>query len=100
VRRLGKGSDRPINDETQRAIVLGALECVDYICLFDEETPLSLIELVEPNVLVKGADYRPENVIGREFVEARGGRLHLAELVPGRSTTRLVDRIRQNNQAA
>jgi D-beta-D-heptose 7-phosphate kinase/D-beta-D-heptose 1-phosphate adenosyltransferase len=102
VRRLGKGPDRPINDEIQRAIVLGALECVDYICLFDDPTPLRLIEMIEPDVLVKGADYRPENVVGREFVEARGGRLHLAELVPGRSTTRLVDQIRQNaaNQAA
>jgi D-beta-D-heptose 7-phosphate kinase / D-beta-D-heptose 1-phosphate adenosyltransferase len=102
VRRLGKGPDRPINDERQRAVVLGALECVDYICLFDEPTPLALIELIEPTVLVKGADYKPEDVVGREFVEARGGRLHLAELVPGRSTTRLVDQIRQNqsNQAA
>lgn len=94
VRRLGKGSDRPINSEEQRAAVLAALECVDYITLFDEETPLELIRAVEPDVLVKGADYRPENVVGRELVEARGGRLYLAPLVEGNSTTALVNRIR------
>ena len=99
VRRLGKGADRPINDENQRAAILAALQCVDYVCLFDEETPLELIKAVEPDVLVKGADYRPENVVGREFVEARGGRLHLAPLVQGKSTSAIVDRIRGTRAA-
>lgn len=93
VRRLGKGSDRPINSQLDRAAVLGALRCVDYVCLFDEDTPLSLIEAVAPDVLVKGADYRPEEVVGREFVESRGGRLHLAALVPGRSTTQTLRKL-------
>lgn len=99
VRRLGKGSDRPINDESQRAAVLGALQCVDYICLFNEDTPLELIRAVEPDVLVKGADYRPEDVVGREIVEARGGRLYLAPLVQGKSTSAIVDRIRGSKAA-
>jgi D-beta-D-heptose 7-phosphate kinase/D-beta-D-heptose 1-phosphate adenosyltransferase len=94
VRRLGKGDDRPINDEASRAAVLSALACIDYICLFDEDTPLELIQAVVPDVLVKGADYKPEAVVGREFVEARGGRLHLAPLVPGKSTTNILKKAR------
>ena len=94
VRRLGKGPDRPINPEGHRAAVLSALECVDYVTLFDEETPLELIRAIEIDVLVKGADYRPEEVVGREWVESRGGRLHLAPLAEGMSTTVLIDRIR------
>jgi D-beta-D-heptose 7-phosphate kinase/D-beta-D-heptose 1-phosphate adenosyltransferase len=99
VRRLAKGPDRPINDQSHRSAILAALECVDYVCLFDEDTPLNLIQAVEPDVLVKGADYRPEDVVGREIVEARGGRLHLATLVAGKSTSAIVDRIR-NPRAA
>ncbi|MFO0947196.1 MAG: D-glycero-beta-D-manno-heptose 1-phosphate adenylyltransferase [Planctomycetota bacterium] len=93
VRRLGKGNDRPINGETDRATVLSALESVDYVCLFDEDTPLSLIEMVRPNVLVKGADYKPEQVVGKEVVESYGGRLHLAQLVAGKSTTSTLAKI-------
>lgn len=94
VRRLGKGDDRPVNDERSRAAVLGGLGCVDYVCLFDEDTPLELIKVVRPDVLVKGADYAPDAVVGREFVEQRGGRLHLVPLVPGKSTSSLLGRIR------
>lgn len=94
VRRLGKGPERPINPESQRAAVLSALECVDYVCLFDEDTPLELIRSIEIDVLVKGADYRPDEVVGRDWVESRGGRLHLAPLAEGMSTTALVDRLR------
>lgn len=97
VRRLGKGSDRPIHKEKERALVLSALECVDYVCLFAEDTPLELIRAVEPDVLVKGADYRPEQVVGRELVESRGGRLHLVPLVEGASTTHLLRRIRESD---
>lgn len=94
VRRLGKGTDRPINDEQSRATVLSALDCVDYVCLFNESTPLALIQSVRPLVLVKGADYAPQDVVGRAFVESIGGRLHLATLVPGKSTTSTLQAIR------
>jgi D-beta-D-heptose 7-phosphate kinase / D-beta-D-heptose 1-phosphate adenosyltransferase len=89
VRRL-KGPNRPINSEDARAEVLGALECVDAVTLFDDETPLALIEAIVPDVLVKGGDYRPDQVVGREQVEAAGGRLLLIPLVEGQSTTRIV----------
>jgi D-beta-D-heptose 7-phosphate kinase/D-beta-D-heptose 1-phosphate adenosyltransferase len=94
VRQL-KGPDRPINSTAVRAEVLAALACVDYIIVFDEETPLTLIEALCPHVLVKGADYRPDQVVGREFVEAHGGQVLLLPLVPGQSTTRLVSHIVQ-----
>jgi D-beta-D-heptose 7-phosphate kinase/D-beta-D-heptose 1-phosphate adenosyltransferase len=89
VRRL-KGANRPINTEDARAEVLGALECVDAVTLFDEDTPLELIQAVAPDVLVKGGDYSPEEVVGREEVEAAGGKLVLIALVEGHSTTQIV----------
>jgi D-beta-D-heptose 7-phosphate kinase/D-beta-D-heptose 1-phosphate adenosyltransferase len=91
VRRL-KGPDRPINREDDRAEVLGALECVDAVSVFDEDTPLDLIEAILPDVLVKGGDYRPEEVVGRDEVEAAGGRLVLIPLAEGHSTTQIVQR--------
>jgi D-beta-D-heptose 7-phosphate kinase/D-beta-D-heptose 1-phosphate adenosyltransferase len=94
VRRLGKGPDRPVNPEASRAELLAALECVDYVCRFDEETPARIIEAVRPDVLVKGADYRPEEVVGADFVQSYGGRLHLAALVPGQSTTATIKKLR------
>lgn len=89
VRRL-KGPSRPINSQHDRAEVLEALECVDAVTVFDEDTPLSLIEAIQPEVLVKGGDYRPEEVVGADEVEAAGGRLVLIPLVEGQSTTRMV----------
>ena len=89
VRRL-KGPTRPINTEDARAEVLGAIECVDAVTLFDDDTPLELIDAVLPDVLVKGGDYRPDEVVGREEVEAAGGRLVLIPLVQGHSTTQMV----------
>ena len=91
VRRL-KGANRPINPEDARAEVLAALESVDAVTVFDEDTPLELIEAIGPDVLVKGGDYRPDEVVGRAEVEAAGGRLVLIPLVEGHSTTRLVHR--------
>jgi D-beta-D-heptose 7-phosphate kinase/D-beta-D-heptose 1-phosphate adenosyltransferase len=93
VRRL-KGPGRPVNAVEARAEVLAALACVDYVTVFDEDTPLGLIETLCPHVLVKGADYRPEQVVGRELVENQGGQVVLLPLVPGQSTTRLVSQIR------
>ncbi len=91
VRRL-KGPTRPLNDEAARAELLAALECVDVVAVFDDDTPLALIEALRPDVLVKGGDYRPEEVVGREVVEGSGGKLVLIPLVEGHSTTGLVRR--------
>ena len=91
VRRL-KGPSRPLNGEDPRAELLAALECVDAVCVFEEDTPLELIAAIAPDVLVKGGDYRPEEVVGRAEVEAAGGRLVLVPLVEGHSTTSLVRR--------
>ncbi len=92
VRRL-KGLGRPVNSEMARAVVLAALETVAAVVLFDEDTPLKLIEAIRPDVLVKGADYAIEAVVGAEFVKANGGRVVLAELVPGQSTTGVIQRM-------
>jgi D-beta-D-heptose 7-phosphate kinase/D-beta-D-heptose 1-phosphate adenosyltransferase len=89
-----KGPDRPICNQDQRAKVLAAVECIDYIVIFDDPTPERLIEAVRPDVLVKGEDWRHKGVVGREFVEAHGGRVVLAPIAKGLSTTALVARIR------
>jgi D-beta-D-heptose 7-phosphate kinase/D-beta-D-heptose 1-phosphate adenosyltransferase len=94
ARTLDKGECRPVLDETGRRIVLMSLRCVDAVQLFDEPTPLELITLIKPDVLVKGADYEGREVVGREVVEAAGGRVELVPLVPGYSTTALINRIR------
>ena len=92
VRTL-KGPTRPINEAAARAAVLAGLEAVDYLTIFDETTPLELVRAVRPDVLVKGADYRREEVVGGDFVESCGGRVHLAGLRDGYSTTRLLQRL-------
>ena len=94
ARRL-KGDDRPVQDEHARAEVLAALEAVDLVVIFAQDTPLELIRRVRPKTLVKGGDYRVEQVVGREIVEADGGEVILIELVPGHSTSRLVQRSRR-----
>lgn len=91
VRRL-KGKDRPVQEQAARAEVLAALEAVDVVVIFEEDTPLDLIRQVRPRVLVKGADYRIDQVVGREEVEADGGEVVLVDLVPGASTTNLLKR--------
>ncbi len=88
-----KGPQRPIVPEADRALVLAALECVDYVIMFDEDEPAPLIEQLLPDILVKGEDWS-HYVSGREAVEANGGRVVLAKLVEGRSTTNLIERIR------
>jgi D-beta-D-heptose 7-phosphate kinase/D-beta-D-heptose 1-phosphate adenosyltransferase len=89
-----KGKGRPINPAEGRAEVLAALEAVDLVVVFEQDTPLELIERVRPAVLVKGADYRREDVVGREVIEAAGGDVILVDLVPGHSTTQMVQRSR------
>jgi len=93
VRRL-KGKERPIQTERARAEVLAGLEAVDLVTVFGQDTPLELIRRVRPSVLIKGGDYRPDQVVGREVVEAQGGEVVLVDLVPGFSTTRIVARSR------
>jgi D-beta-D-heptose 7-phosphate kinase/D-beta-D-heptose 1-phosphate adenosyltransferase len=92
VRRL-MGAGRPINDERDRALVLAALESVDAVILFGEDTPLSLVVRLAPDVLVKGGDYDPASIAGARQVLAAGGRVEVVPLVPDRSTTRIVHRL-------
>jgi D-beta-D-heptose 7-phosphate kinase/D-beta-D-heptose 1-phosphate adenosyltransferase len=97
VKRL-KGKDRPIQNERARAEVLAGLEAVDLVVIFGQDTPLELIRRVRPNVLVKGGDYRRDEVVGRQLVEAQGGQVVLVDLVPGFSTTRIVERSRSRKK--
>ena len=89
-----KGPERPINNQEDRAAVLAALGAVDYIVVFDEPTPLDTIRRVAPDVLVKGEDWADKGVVGREFVEGRGGKVILAPLVAGRSSTATIERMK------
>src|SRR5580704_10778129 len=93
VKRL-KGEGRPVQDESARSEVLAALEAVDLVAIFEEDTPLRLIKRIKPSVLVKGGDYTREQVVGHEIVEAGGGEVLLVDILPGFSTTSLVDRAR------
>ena len=95
VRRL-KGADRPVQEERARAEVLAALEAVDLVVLFEEDTPLDLISRIKPSVLVKGGDYTREQVVGHEIVTAYGGEIVLVDILQGHSTTSLVKRARDN----
>jgi rfaE bifunctional protein nucleotidyltransferase chain/domain len=98
--RANKGPERPINPEHERAEVLGALACVDLAVIFDEDTPHALITQVQPDVLVKGADWGEHNIVGRDVVEARGGRVVRIELSKGFSTTGLIERTRTRGTAS
>ena len=93
VKRL-KGPSRPINDEYARAIVVAGLEFVSAVVLFDEDTPYNLIKAVQPDVLVKGSDYKPENIVGYDIVTAKGGRVETIDFVDGYSTTRTIEKSR------
>ena len=89
-----KGPTRPLNPVEARALVLAGLQDVDFVTIFADATPLALIEAIRPDVLVKGADYRKAEVVGAEFVESYGGRVHLADLRDGFSTTNLIERMK------
>ncbi|MDW5416695.1 D-glycero-beta-D-manno-heptose 1-phosphate adenylyltransferase [Iodobacter sp. CM08] len=96
VKRLGKGDDRPINSTMQRAAVLAALECVSMVTWFDTDTPLELILAVRPDVLVKGGDWAPEQIVGSQQVLAWGGSVHSIPFLFATSTTETIKRIRQS----
>ncbi len=93
-RALGKAADRPINPDGERAEVLAALKSVDAVVVFDEDTPHAIITAIQPDVLVKGADWGEHAIVGRDVVEARGGKVVRIELATGYSTTAIVERIR------
>jgi D-beta-D-heptose 7-phosphate kinase/D-beta-D-heptose 1-phosphate adenosyltransferase len=97
VRALGKGTDRPVTGEVARARVLAGFTAVDCVVLFDEETPLELIKSLGPDVLVKGADYLRESIVGADWVESRGGRVVRVPLVGGFSTSSIVERLRASS---
>jgi D-beta-D-heptose 7-phosphate kinase/D-beta-D-heptose 1-phosphate adenosyltransferase len=95
-----KGPERPIQPEAARAMVMSSLASVDLVVLFAEDTPLALIEAIRPDVLVKGADYRPQEVVGADFVRRNGGRLLLVDLLPSQGTTATIARVRDRTRAA
>lgn len=99
VRSLGKGDDRPVNPEADRALVLAGLGCVDWVVAFEESTPLELITAIRPDVLVKGGDWPVEQIVGREVVQAGGGEVVSLQLLPGYSTTSLLERVRAGKQS-
>jgi D-glycero-beta-D-manno-heptose 1-phosphate adenylyltransferase len=94
--RMNKGPDRPINDEHERAEVLGSLACVDVVTIFDEETPHAVIARIQPDILVKGSDWKHDEIVGRDIVEARGGRVVRLTLTEGFSSSRLIERVRRS----
>lgn len=92
VKRL-KGDKRPINDAISRAIVLAAMQYVDAVCIFDEDTPIELIQAVKPDVLVKGGDYNPKTVVGNDFVTSYGGKTVIIPIVEGYSSTNIINKV-------
>ena len=92
--RANKGPDRPITPQRERAELLLALAPVDAVVIFDDETPLAVITAIEPDVLVKGADWGPDDIVGRDVVEARGGRVVRVDLAPGHSTSGIIQKVR------
>jgi D-beta-D-heptose 7-phosphate kinase/D-beta-D-heptose 1-phosphate adenosyltransferase len=92
--RVNKGPSRPITPEHERAELIAALRSVDAVTVFDEDTPHAVIAAIQPDVLVKGADWGPDNIVGRDIVEARGGSVVRLELAEGFSSTRLIDKAR------
>jgi rfaE bifunctional protein nucleotidyltransferase chain/domain len=93
--RRNKGETRPITPQDERAELLAALECVDAVVIFAEDTPAAIVRLVQPDILVKGADWPADQIVGRDTVEARGGRVVLVPVEQGYSTSSIVDRIRK-----
>ena len=94
--RRNKGPGRPINPQQERAEILEALECVDAVVLFDDDTPAEIIRAIQPDILVKGADWGEHAIVGRDTVEARGGKVVRVPIEPGFSTTSIIEKIRYN----
>jgi D-beta-D-heptose 7-phosphate kinase/D-beta-D-heptose 1-phosphate adenosyltransferase len=92
IRRI-KGEERPINPEEDRARVLKSLEVVDYVIIFNEDTPLETIKKLKPDILVKGGDWTPDNIVGRNIVESYGGKVKVVDLLENKSTTQILNKI-------
>ncbi len=90
-----KGKSRPVNDENSRKMILASLSFVDAVILFDEETPYELIKFINPDVLVKGSDYKPDDIVGADIIKANGGKIITIDLVPGYSTSAIEKRIKE-----
>jgi len=97
VKRL-KGNERPIIPENERALVLAALEMVNYVCIFEQDTPYELIDLIKPNVLVKGGDWPIEKIVGADIVQKAGGKVYSLNFIAGLSSTNIIERIKQGTQ--
>ena len=95
VRRI-KEENRPINDESSRAMLLASLQFVDAVVLFNEDTPFNLIKKVQPDILVKGSDYKPENIVGADIVTAKGGKIETIDFLEGYSTTSVIEKIKKS----
>jgi len=94
VSRL-KGANRPVQDEDARAIILAAMEFVDYVIYFDEDTPYELINTIKPNYLIKGSDYKPEDIVGFDILQKYGGKVKTIDFIEGYSTSNIIDKIRK-----
>jgi D-beta-D-heptose 7-phosphate kinase/D-beta-D-heptose 1-phosphate adenosyltransferase len=94
-----KGTYRPIVEQKQRAKVLAGLECVDYVTVFNEPDPLTLIQTIKPDVLVKGADWAEEDIVGADFVKSKGGKVVRITFMPGVSTSHIINKIMQRHQS-
>jgi rfaE bifunctional protein nucleotidyltransferase chain/domain len=92
VKRLGKGKNRPIQDEGSRAIIMAALHFVSKVIIFDDDTPLELIKFIKPDVLVKGSDYEIKNIVGHEVVQQHGGEVKTIDFLEGYSTSKIVEK--------
>ena len=100
VRSLNKGPGRPLTPFDQRMEMLAALTCVDYIVQFDESTPLKVIEILQPDVLVKGDDWNVDRIVGKDIVEKRGGTVTIIPLIPDVSTSLIIERIQKMHEAS
>jgi rfaE bifunctional protein nucleotidyltransferase chain/domain len=89
-----------VRSEAERALILAALECVDAVVVFGEDTPLELVRALEPDVIVKGGDYNPDTVVGADLVRARGGRVVIVPITPGHSTTSTIARVREDSKGS
>lgn len=94
VKMLNKGKNRPLNGQDARIEVLSALECVDLVTLFEEDTPENLIKLITPDLLFKGGDWKEDEVVGADYIKTKGGKVHIIPYVKGYSTTSLIERIK------
>ena len=95
--KILKGENRPFMGQNDRAYILAHIKSVDAVCIFDEETPYQLIDIVRPDFLVKGGDYHPEKVVGKDIVERYGGRVVIIPFVSGYSSSQIIEKIRANN---